>query len=115
MEKCKFESENGECLINECMYEPITDKNKYNLCESVRKSLDKTTTDCEKCKVNKYCGTCITCEQAKEMYQQGRVDMLKEVLNVADCSHTDCWDCAFADVELCKLQGLYRTTKGEIG
>ena len=31
-------------------------------------------TECEKCKVNKYCGTCITCEQAKEMYQQGRAD-----------------------------------------
>ena len=35
-------------------------------------------TECEKCKVNKYCGTCITCEQAKEMYQQGRTDAIDE-------------------------------------
>ena len=35
-------------------------------------------TECEKCKVNKYCGTCITCEQAKEMYQQGRADAIDE-------------------------------------
>ena len=35
-------------------------------------------TECEKCKVNKYCGTCITCEQAKEMYQQGRADAVDE-------------------------------------
>lgn len=38
--RCEFESENGECLINECMYWPIEDKDKYNLCEAVRKSLD---------------------------------------------------------------------------
>ena len=35
-------------------------------------------TECEKCKVNKYCGTCITCEQAKEMYQQGRADAVDD-------------------------------------
>ena len=35
-------------------------------------------TECEKCKVNKYCGTCITCEQAKEMYQQGRADAIDD-------------------------------------
>ena len=38
-------------------------------------------TECEKCKVNKYCGTCITCEQAKEMYQQGRVDAIDDFAN----------------------------------
>ena len=39
-------------------------------------------TECEKCKVNKYCGTCITCEQAKEMYQQGRTDAIDECIEV---------------------------------
>ena len=38
-------------------------------------------TECEKCKVNKYCGTCITCEQAKEMYQQGRADAIDDFAN----------------------------------
>lgn len=37
---CEYESATGKCTLNECMYEPITDKDKYNLCESVRKSLD---------------------------------------------------------------------------
>ena len=36
--------------------------------------------ECEKCKVNKYCGTLITCEQAKMMYQQGRADEREEIL-----------------------------------
>ena len=37
-------------------------------------------TECEKCKVNKYCGTCITCEQVKEMYQQGRTNAIDECI-----------------------------------
>lgn len=40
-------------------------------------------TECEKCKVNKYCGTCITCEQAKKMYQQGRADCLRKAYDRA--------------------------------
>ena len=35
--------------------------------------------ECEKCKVNKYCGTCITCEQAKEIYKQGREDVWADI------------------------------------
>ena len=42
MEKCEYESSTGKCTLNECMYEPITDKDryKYKLCEAVRTSLD---------------------------------------------------------------------------
>ena len=50
-------------------------------------------TECEKCKVNKYCGTCITCEQAKEMYQQGRADAVddfrKEICKMITQSEND--------------------------
>ena len=44
----------------------------------------------------------------EDSYEQGRADAIEEVLKIADCSHTDCWDCAFADAELCKLQMLYK-------
>ena len=47
-------------------------------------------TECEKCKVNKYCGTCITCEQAKEMYQQGRADAVDEV---SRAMYHQCFEC----------------------
>ena len=44
-------------------------------------------TECEKCKVNKYCGTCITCEQAKEMYQQGRADAIDDFVHKVKKHH----------------------------
>ena len=37
-----------------------------------------------------------------------RLNTIKKVLTIADCSHTDCWDCAFSDADLCKLQMLYK-------
>lgn len=36
--------------------------------------------ECKRCRVNKYCGTLITCEQTKEVYQQGRAEVLDEVI-----------------------------------
>ena len=51
-------------------------------------------TECEKCKVNKYCGTCITCEQAKEMYQQGRADAIDDFAKKSKSKCRKCYvDC----------------------
>ena len=45
---------------------------------------------------------------AYDIDKELRLNTIKEVLKIADCSHTDCWDCAFADADLCKLQMLYK-------
>lgn len=37
--------------------------------------------ECKRCRVNKYCGTLITCEQTKEVYQQARADAERDFQN----------------------------------
>lgn len=64
---------------------------------------------CDGCKYEEECREMPPC--ILDAYNKGGVDAIEKVFEVADCSHTDCWDCAFADADLCKLQMLYKEYK----
>lgn len=40
-----------------------------------------------------------------------RAEAIYEAIQIADCSHTDCWDCAFGEADICKLEQLYGQLK----
>ena len=43
--------------------------------------------------------------------KQIRAEAIYETIQIADCSHTDCWDCAFGEADICKLEQLYGQLK----
>lgn len=55
---------------------------------------------------NKMCDTCIH-KVSKEDIEQIKAEAIYEAIHIGDCSYTDCWDCAFGEADICKLQQLY--------
>lgn len=54
-------------------------------------------------------------EIQEKAYQQGKADAIEEIMGIADCDHTDCWDCAFGDAEgLCKINMLRKEWQKEV-
>lgn len=58
------------------------------------KSYDKLMKDAE---CNKY-------TLSEEIFQLGREDAIEEMIEVADCEHADCFDCAYYSAGGCKLE-----------
>lgn len=56
--------------------------------------------DCDVCLLDKLN------EYKEEVYQKGREDAIEEMIEVADCEHADCFDCAYGSAEGCKLQSM---------
>lgn len=47
----------------------------------------------------------------KEHDKKVRAEGIEEAIKIADCAHTDCWDCAFGEADICKLQQFYGQLK----